>query len=697
MSASDLDDTFNQPAPPPAEKPKLEDILGTLKFSAPVETATKKGPRMRSHANLKLPLIPLLEEHRNKLWDLGYALGEWPRASGKWTLTKWELVPEKIIVQRQEAKLASRATDADINVPCPEGLAYLGYQRAGIAFGHERPAVLIGDEMGLGKTIQAIGLMNANPDLTKILIVCPASLKINWKRELDKWLVKKRTVFIADSKVFPTDMDGNALNVIVIINYDVLGKHERVIKDTEWDMVVADESHLLKNPKAIRTRMVVGARATKEERNKGMADIPGITAKKRVLLTGTPICNRPIELYPLIHYLDPITWSSFWKYASRYTGASQDNGWNTDGAQNLDELQDKLRSTIMVRRLKKDVLTELPPKTRKIVEIPADAEARRILNREREIYNEETEQELQTNVELAKASDNPEEFKKAVDRLKLQMKVSFEGLSTVRRELAEAKSKMPMVHELLEEAVEDSNKTIIFAHHKTVIATLASTLEAHGVVTITGDTPMPDRMAAVDRFQKDPNCHVIIGSIGAMGVGLTLTASSHVIMFELDWVPGNVSQAEDRAHRIGQKDNVLVEHYVVEGSLDAVMAKRIIAKQDVIDQALDDITKEADVPAPSAGGTGKTFDQLAKEASGMSADQRNAAILAIRQLAEMCDGAGARDGAGFNKIDAGIGRKLAHTIALTPKQCALARKIALKYHGQLSTSLVDRMKGSNGS
>ena len=690
---TDIDDTFNQPAPPPAVKPTLEDLLASLKFSTPVEVATKKGPRMKSQATLKPDMIARLEEHRNALWDRGYSVGEWPRGSGKWSLTKWEPMPEKIIVQRKEAKLMSRATDADINVPAPEGCAYLGYQRAGIAFGHERPAVFIGDEMGLGKTIQAIGLMNANPDLERILILCPASIKINWKSELEKWLVKKRTIFIADSKVFPVDLEGNVLRCITIINYDVIAKHERAIKDTEWDMVVADEAHRLKNPKAIRTRMVVGARATKKEKEAGMADVPGITAKKRLLLTGTPICNKPIELYPLIHYLDPITWSSFWKFAARYCGASQDNGWNCDGAQNLDELQDRLRSTIMVRRLKKDVLTELPPKTRKIVEIPADAATRRLLNQEREIYNEEAEEHLQTQVELAKASDNPEAYKAAVAALKLKMKATFEGLSTVRRELAEAKADMPIVHELLEEAVEDSDKTIIFAHHKSVIAKLAGKF-GEAAVTITGDTPLPDRQSNVDRFQNDPTCKVIIGSIGAMGVGLTLTASSHVIMFELDWVPGNVSQAEDRAHRIGQKDNVLVEHYVVEGSLDAVMAKRIIAKQDVIDQALDDITKESDVPAPSKGGTGKTFDQLAKEATGMTVDQRNAAVMAIRQLAEYCDGAAKRDGAGFNKIDAGIGRHLAQCPSLTPKQCALARKIALKYHNQLPETLVARMKGT---
>ena len=532
------------------------------------------------------------------------------------------------------------------------------------------------------------------PSLQKILVICPASLKLNWKRELEKWLVKPRTIFIADSKVCPE------INGIVIINYDVLHKHEDVIKGTEWDMLICDEAHLCKNGKSRRSRMVVGCRASQKEKAAGMADIPGIDAKKRLLLTGTPIANRPIELYPLIHYLDPITWSSFWKYAARYTGASQENGWDTSGAAHLEELQDKLRSTIMVRRLKKDVLKALPPKTRKIVEIPANAEIRALLKQETEVYNEDEMDELETEAEFAKTSDNPEDYKKAVAALKLRTKAKFEGLSTIRRELAVAKARMPMVQELLEEALEDSPKLIIFVWHREVAKILMELFKKSqsqdGIaVLIMGDTPMHERQANVDRFQKDPSCKVIIGSIGAMGVGLTLTASSHVIMMELDWVPGNVSQAEDRAHRIGQHDNVLVEHYVVEGSLDAVMAKRIIAKQNVIDQALDNITEtrhvDADIPAPR-GGTVVTFDKLAQEAAAMTPKQRLAATLCIRQLAMMCNGARTHDGAGFNKIDAGIGRKLGFADTLTPKQCALARKISLKYVRQLQPDLVAQMQ-----
>jgi SNF2 family DNA or RNA helicase len=582
MAKADLDDSFNAP-PVRVEQPALpltrDDVLESLRWGKPMETATKKGPRLRTVATATPAAHELFAREGPDLYALGYTFGEWPRGSGRFQITKWELLPEKVIVERKTSIEMSRATDATINAPRPEGLEYLGFQRAGIAFGHERRAVLIADEMGLGKTIQAIGLINCNPLATKILVICPASLKLNWRRELLKWLTKKRTIFIADSQVFP-DIDG-----IVIINYDVLHKHEEQIKHTEWSILIVDEAHLLKNKKARRSKMVLGLEATKKERDNGMADIPGITADKKIFLTGTPIQNKTKELWPIIHYLDPITWSSWWKYAARYCNACQQNGWNSDGSSNLAELQDRLRSSIMIRRLKKDVLKDLPPKTRKIVEIAPDAAAKRALNEERMAFDEDDVIDLQVQIELAKAGDDQAAYANAVNQLAGRMKTKGEDLFTLRKNTAIAKAEMPSVMDMLEDAVETSEKVIIFCHHKEVVRIIAERFEGRCVM-IVGDTPLPERDQNASRFQNDPKCQVIIGSFGAMGVGWTLTAASHVICFELDWVPGNISQAEDRAHRIGQTDNVLVEHYVLEGSLDADMARRVVDKQAIIDQAL---------------------------------------------------------------------------------------------------------------
>lgn len=683
---TDLDDDFNAAPPRAVPPPSRDDILGALKWSEPLEVQTKRGPKLVSSAKANALVMELWQRERESLFSAGYSLSQY---RGEWQLSKWENLPEKIVVSRESAKALSRATDADINVPAPEGLAYLGYQRGGIAFGYERPAVLIADEMGLGKTIQAIGLLNADPTLKRVLIICPASLKLNWRRELEKWLCRKRAIFVADSKAFAPLADG-----ITVVNYDVLHKHELELRTTEWDMVVCDEAHYLKNKDARRTKMVFGERATKKEKEQGMADVPGLQARKRVLLTGTPICNKPAELWPLINYLDPITWGNFFKFAVRYCGAHQNGfGWDFSGAAHLDELQDKLRSTIMVRRLKKDVLTELPPKRRQVVEFPADTpELRAVTRAEREAY--EGVDELEANVELAAASEDSHAYEAAVAALKKGQQACFEGLSTLRLETARAK--IPLCVEHIEEVVEETPKVVVFAHHKEVVRALAAKF-GNASVKVVGDTPIPERQAAVDRFQTDPRCKVFIGSIMAAGVGLTLTAASHVVFCELDWVPGNVTQAEDRCHRIGQKESVLVQHLVLEGSLDATMARRIIAKQDVIDKALDVVTtpaQQADgLPARRRAPEQATLDAIA---SKLTDDQWQAAASAIIFLRDRCNGAKNWDHAGFSKIDVAIGHSLAaqaeSRIGISRRQAALAQKVAWKYRGQLPANLVERLK-----
>lgn len=353
----------------------------------------------------------------------------------------------------------------------------------------------------------------------------------------------------------------------------------------------------------------------------------------------------------------------------------------------------------MIRRLKKDVLKDLPPKTRKVVEIQSDDEAREALAAEHDAFDQDQDNELQAKIELALAGENEAAYKDAVGQLAQRIKSRSEDLFTLRKNTAIAKARMPAVMEMLEDAAETSEKLIIFIHHKEVGRLIAARFPQS--VMIVGDTPTDERDRNASRFQKDPTCNVIIGSIGAMGVGLTLTAASHVIMFELDWVPGNVTQCEDRAHRIGQRDNVLVEHYVLESSLDADMAKRIVTKQDLIDKAIDKnpelsgtIAAELMAPmAPKGAGSGETFKTLADIAATMTLDQRAASIEAIRILHAYCDGAARLDQAGFSKIDVAIGRSLAEQQHHSAKQCALARKIAQKYHRQLPLALITRMKG----
>jgi len=582
---------------------------------------------------------------------------------------------------REAALAGSRATDYDGELPCPEGEAYLPYQRAGIAYALSHNDVLIGDEMGLGKTIQALGVLNTDESIKTCLIICPASLRLNWAREAEKWLVRPRKIAVISSgkDKWPSAAD------VVIINYDILKKYREWLHGIDWDCLIVDEAHYLKNPKAQRTQEVYGA-WNKDPKKV----IKPISARRRVLLTGTPLPNRPIELWPMLKATG--LFKSWQYYVKRHCNGHRTRyGWDVTGASNLEDLQEYMREKLMVRRLKKDVLTELPPKRRQVIELPANGalgavQAEQAYMAERdEILND-----LRVAVELAKTSEDPQVYEDAVKALQEGEQAAFTEMSRLRRQTAVAK--VPYVVEHLQNAIESSGKVVVMAHHKKVVRAIAADF-GDACVTLTGDTKMDDRQAAVDRFQEDPTCTLFIGNIQAAGVGITLTAASHVVFAELDWVPGNLSQAEDRCHRIGQNDSVLVQHLVLEGSLDAVMARKIVSKQDVIDRAMDrevdrNALNEQIVIKTKAASAKRDRDDIGKLAATITLEQSTAILEALQLLSSMCDGAMSEDGSGFNKIDTRIGKSLALNAELSPRQAALGKIIVKKYHGQIGPELM---------
>lgn len=423
--------------------------------------------------------------------------------------------------------------------------------------------VLIADEMGLGKTIQAIGVSNAIESIRRILIICPASLKLNWAREWKKWDIKGLSVQIINGQAaqfFTGD--------VIIINFELLQYHAEELRQKEWDLMIVDECHYLKTQKADRTLEVFGG--IKRNKDKTIKKrYTAIPAARRVLMTGTPIVNRPKELWPLIQALDPDGLGSDWfRYATRYCQGrpivinGERRGFWWAGAANLDELQEIMRSRFMVRRLKKDVLKDLPAKRRQVIVLEPNARLATLVAREKKDYEF-----------YARVSDTGPLFTPA-----------FEQISELRKKVAVGK--VPFVVEYIKEVLDETEKVVVFAHHHEVIDRLASAFDSSGVV-LDGRTSSDVRQANIDRFQTDPSCRIFIGSIQAAGVGITLTAASTVIFAELDWVPGNISQAEDRCHRIGQKEQVLVQHLVLENSLDEQMIETLIKKQEVIDKALD--------------------------------------------------------------------------------------------------------------
>jgi len=594
----------------------------------------------------------------------------------------------------QESRATNLLDPSFDNIPCPFNLEYMPFQKAGIYFASKRVSTLIGDEMGLGKTIQAIGLINSDPSIKKVLIICPASLKLNWKRELEKWLVRKMSISISSSKDFNKEED------ISIINYDIVRKVRENMKGVRWDLLIVDECHYLKNPKALRTVSILGGKETNKESG-NIEKVKPIDAKRKIYLTGTPILNRPIELWGILHSSDPKTWKNFFEFAKKYCDAKNNGyGWDFSGASNLDELQEKLRMSLMIRRLKKDVLKELPAKIRQVITLPSE-EFTDVINHEITIrLKHETQMELlRAEIEMSKASDNPNDYANAIEALNQQNMVSFTEMAKVRHDTALVK--IPYVIEHIKDILETGNKVVIFAHHHDVINAINKAFEKESVI-LTGEQRLPDREKAVLQFQTDPNIKVFIGSIKAAGVGLTLTAASHIVFAELDWVPGNITQAEDRCHRIGQKDCVLIQHLVLDNSIDAELASVLVSKQEIIEKALDKESvinhEEIEMAISLAKKKVEEFatkelnkKDITLEADLLTDEQILIIHQALKQLAMLCDGAQIIDGQGFNKIDTQLGKKLATLPLLTKKQAYLGKIIIIKYKKQLEPEIFKRL------
>ena len=601
---------------------------------------------------------------------------------------------------------ASRATDANVDVPVPAGLSYLGYQKGGIAYAMERDATLIGDEMGLGKTIQAIGISNADTEARTVLVVCPAFLKLNWAREWAKWCVKGLTISVVGKKGWLEEHD--AANV-VIVNYDIIEKYRAQIDARQWDLLVADECHYLKNPKARRTKAVLGAR------ERGKDPVAGIAARRRVFMTGTPVLNRPVELWPLVQALDPQGLGrNFFAFAKRYCNAyNNGHGWDFSGSSNLDELQARLRATFMVRRLKSEVLKDLPAKRRQIVPLTSPEIARVVGKEGAAAANfERLQAELAIAEVMALVDDAYAERVKELEDL---TGAAFEEMAKVRHDVALAK--VGAAIEYIREALESQETVAVMCHHTDVAERIHAEFADVGSFLVHGGKSIEERQGAVDAFMAGKG-RVFVGTIKT-AVGYTITRAATMFFVELDWVPGNVSQAEDRIHRIGQTDSVLIQHLVADGSIDARMAHTLVDKQDVIDRALDvgavvptaepiqtfDATRPI-VPEPKTWEAARRefadrrYDDRVSAAYGLRASSldRVAAVIsdaqigavhtALRSLhANNTDYASTRNGVGFNKVDTHIGGLLAQRETLTAKEAALGAHIVRKYRRQYAQEL----------
>jgi SWI/SNF-related matrix-associated actin-dependent regulator 1 of chromatin subfamily A len=512
--------------------------------------------------------------------------------------------------QKLKAMESSHCASSDYGAPAPEGLSYLPYQSAFFeyaegALSRDQRGVLLADEMGLGKTIQALGIINDHPDrFKKILIVCPATLKLNWKREAEKWLTHKHNIKILGTKKPKKEEDQTTLPTgdrwIAIINYDILLKLRPTLVESSYDIIICDESQNLKNYKAKRTQALLGGLLETGEDTK--TRLTSLKSGFWLFLTGTPILNRPKELWTSVKKLDPDGLGASWKkFHMRYCGPKHNGfGWDFNGSSNLEELQEKLRGSIMVRRLKADVLKDLPAKRRRI--IPLEVQSTATLQKlQSEKTLEETAErlrqdilKLQQEAELL-GQDVPPEKLETLSLLKKNRGETIDIMTKNRQEIGEIKSTECLP--LLVSHAED-HPILIFCHHHDTIDKVVTGLENAKlrVSKIDGRDSMEKRQATVDAFQAG-EFDALVLQIQAAGVGLTLTHSSHVIFLEMDWTPGRMAQAEDRAHRVGQGDSVLVDYLVYDDSIDAHLALTLQEKEVVIAKAIDGKPTGVDIDA----------------------------------------------------------------------------------------------------
>jgi SWI/SNF-related matrix-associated actin-dependent regulator of chromatin subfamily A-like protein 1 len=557
---------------------EIQTKLRALNWSKPVEVETRRGARLLQKAEPTAEFYYLWTHYRSELKDAGITIGK-KYLTRETIITGtmdevcwWQELPAEEVARRESNAAMSSAVHADLNIPCPVGKRYMGFQLAGVQFALANANCLIADEMGLGKTIQAIGLINAEPRIQRVLIIVKAGLKRNWQRELHVWLTRPMTIGVAEGGCFPSAD-------IVLVNFELLHKFPRSLS-FYWDLIVVDEAHYLKNRKARRTKAVVGYKPTRKEAEKGVLASAPLNARRKLLLTGTAMENETEELWTLLYFLDQQTFSNQWSFCVKYCGMVPGKyGLRPGGEDKTQVLHRMLRERYMIRRLKSQVLTELPAKTRVLVEMDCP-EAAHALAAEHAF--------MRTMKEAAPELDgeNGDDFEAALSHLNDgERMIAFQEMARLRHTTALAKVAKGI--EMLREELDEVRKVIVFAHHSDVLEQLHAAFPGESVLVNGEVADLDEREARIQQFQQDPACRLFFGSIRACGEGITLTAASLVVFFEEDWVPGKMSQCEDRAHRIGQRDNVLVKHYLVNGSLDVKIARTHVEKQKLIDAVLD--------------------------------------------------------------------------------------------------------------
>jgi len=400
-------------------------------------------------------------------------------------------------------------------------------------------------DMGLGKTMAALGWSSIHPEKMPVLIVCPASIKINWQKEAKKF-IGADAIILSGRKPKPLNYKG-----IYIINYDIVTYWLPEIQKAKFQIMICDEMHYAKNQKSKRTKAI-------KQLSRSIPHIIG--------LTGTPVTNKPIDLFAPMGIIKPRLFPSWWSYAQKYCGMKR-TPWGIDvsGATNLTELHDKI-APYCIRRKKSEVLKDLPE--RQVIVRPVELTNRKTYN---------------------KAEKDFLEWLQNVKPEKLSAALRAEGLVKLNelRNLVVA-GKMKAIEEFIDDFLETSDsKLIIMMCHKKPLHDLYNKYKKQSVL-IDGSVSMKKRDAAVEKFQNDSKTRVFFGNIIAAGTGLTLTAADTLVFGELSYVPAEHAQAADRNYRIGQEAaHVSCYYMIADNTLEEKVCEALHKKMKVIDQILD--------------------------------------------------------------------------------------------------------------
>jgi SWI/SNF-related matrix-associated actin-dependent regulator 1 of chromatin subfamily A len=450
------------------------------------------------------------------------------------------------------------------------------YQMSGVAFFEAKNGrALLADEPGLGKTRQVIAWLDQRPDLRPVVIVVPAALKEAWAREFGKYTGTRANVRILSGRSTNNGNETNHANPqqpglrvdYYIVNYDILpdsvstrdgirrtipGRiHE--LMGLQPAVLVVDESHYIKNRKRARSKAVLS-----------LGRSPSV--KSVIALSGTPITSKPEEFLTTINLVKPGLFKNNFYYLKRYCDAKKTRfGWDFSGASNTAELHNILTSTIMLRRKKSEVLSDLPQKTRVVVPI-------QISNRNK--YNS-ANKDILSWIRKQCGDEAAEKAKKA------QALVKIEKLKQLVLE-----GKMRHIISWVEDFLNSGEKLVLLGTHKSFVREISGKFKDISVI-ISGDTPPEEKQTAIDRFQGDPECKFLVGNLQAAGVGITLTAATNLAFAQLGWTPAELDQAEDRIHRIGQKGAATIWYLLGQNTIEEKIASLLDKKRQTVGKILD--------------------------------------------------------------------------------------------------------------